>query len=911
MMRPPQRGGKPYPMPPPQGPQSINKIPNQFGPHVPPHMQQHPGHHSHPQQMMQGHQGQQAQYQGPPGMSHKREIIFPPDTVEATQPVLYRRKRMTKHDIGPNDPWRLFMSLKSGLLAESAWALDVLNVLLFDDSAIAYFGLIHLPGLLNLLLEHFQKNLTDMFDATNNNYCITAAITPAAIKYDLDDKDKENIELDGKFKLSTKTTEECGKANGGDNNTKLSSNLIRNSESGDTRCNEHSNEDDNSSVDLGAVTNIPNPLERVVVLKSTYNYTMQSRKGVPVKLQDASNDIFITDCQRSWDKGSNEEYLKEIVGDDPFNVGQDPNSIDYIMKTFKGEISNIPFVRYLKNVEKRDSNKVTRKSQDVEQLQKAKRIRLTSEEEREIEVMTKNIFKRSILKKESSSDADCRHVDMDVEKLSNGPVSVEKDEETKNEQEIEKSLGFDLKSTILDPAQTLKRLRVDDYEDECFSKDEASLCHTTDSQDSLVRRVLCLSTILRNLTFVPGNELEFARSSTFLAILGKLLQINHEHPIRVKKQRNYDREEDADFSDSCSSLQGETEWWSDLLMQIRENMLVAIANISGYLDLSVYDEPITRPILDGLLHWAVCPSAQGQDPFPGVTNSLISPQRLALESLCKLCVTDSNVDLVISTPPFSRLERLCAVLTKHLCKNEDQVLREFSVNLLHYLASAESSMARIIARQSPCVSYLVAFIEQAEQTALGVANQHGINFLRENPDSMGTSLDMLRRAAGTLFHLAKHPDNRPLFMQQEQRLLGLVMSHILDQQVANIISRVLFQTSRGSGPLTSTQEEEGQSEVTHIMPQDAQKGSNTQQKSEHKLPPPMSAPNASNLNVQSPHLSQQMKSPSVPQPPTFNSTTTKLHNTNNEDTMKQSKLKIPTSSSAPSSAIPQTVTASS
>lgn len=238
-------------------------------------------------------------------------------------------------------------------------------------------------------------------------------------------------------------------------------------------------------------------------------------------------------------------------------------------------------------------------------------------------------------------------------------------------------------------------------------------------------------------------------------------------------------------------------------------MLVATANIAGHLELSVFEEAISRPVLDGLLHWSVCPSAHGQDPFPNLNgHSLLSPQRLALEALCKLCVTDANVDLVIATPPFPRLEKLCAVLTRHLCKNEEQVLREFSVNLLHYLAAADSTMARTVAKQSPCVSYLVAFIEQAEQTALGVANQNGINYLRENPDSMGTSLDMLRRAAGTLLHLAKHPDNRPLFMQQEQRLLGLVMSHILDQQVALIISRVLFQCSRGTGPMTTMQLEQ-------------------------------------------------------------------------------------------------------
>ena len=57
---------------------------------------------------------------------------------------------------------------------------------------------------------------------------------------------------------------------------------------------------------------------------------------------------------------------------------------------------------------------------------------------------------------------------------------------------------------------------------------------------------------------------------------------------------------------------------------------------------------------------------------------------------------------------------------------------------------------------------------------------------------MGTSLDMLRRAASTLHNLSRHPDNIPLFVKHEQRLLSLVMSQILDQGVAAILSNVLF-----------------------------------------------------------------------------------------------------------------------
>jgi len=205
----------------------------------------------------------------------------------------------------------------------------------------------------------------------------------------------------------------------------------------------------------------------------------------------------------------------------------------------------------------------------------------------------------------------------------------------------------------------------------------------------------------------------------------------------------------------------------------------------------------------------VSPSAAAQDPFCNVgPSSPISPQRLAIESLCKLCVQEANVDLLLSTPPFTRIEKLCGFLSRKLYRSEDQVLREFAINLLFYFSQADSGVARTIALQDTTVSLLIGFIEQAESNALIVAQQeqaesnalivaqqHGVNALRDNPDSMGTSLDMLRRAANTLNHLARHEDNRPLLVRQEQRLLNLVMSQILDQGVASIISQVLFQVS--------------------------------------------------------------------------------------------------------------------
>ena len=169
----------------------------------------------------------------------KRELVFPPDSVEATVPVLYKRKRMSRGDVAPVEAWRLMMSLRSGLLAESCWALDVLNILLFDDTTVAYFGLAHLPGLLDVLLEHFRRSLADMFDAPSNT-----------------DTERKWYQLP---------------------------------------------KPDHSEVDLGSVSQQIDPLDRVLLLETTTNYTLLSRKGDPVKVVNRDSDIFVLDSRKNWD----------------------------------------------------------------------------------------------------------------------------------------------------------------------------------------------------------------------------------------------------------------------------------------------------------------------------------------------------------------------------------------------------------------------------------------------------------------------------------------------------------------------------------------------------------------------------------------------------------------------------------
>ena len=222
--------------------------------------------------------------QAPP----KRELVFPPDSVEATVPVLYKRKRMSRGDVAPVEAWRLMMSLRSGLLAESCWALDVLNILLFDDTTVAYFGLTHLPGLLDVLLEHFRRSLADMFDAPS--------VTDTERKW---------------YQLP---------------------------------------KPDHCEVDLGSVSQPIDPSDRVLLLETTTNYTLLSRKGDTIKVVNKDSDIFVVDSRKIWDVDGDvaeENVTAEMEQDQWQVVATDSSSTKYIVTCFQGEFGNVPFVRLL------------------------------------------------------------------------------------------------------------------------------------------------------------------------------------------------------------------------------------------------------------------------------------------------------------------------------------------------------------------------------------------------------------------------------------------------------------------------------------------------------------------------------------------------------------------------------------
>ncbi|CAI5781562.1 AT-rich interactive domain-containing protein 1A isoform X1 [Podarcis lilfordi] len=666
------------------------------------------------------HSGMKMQKAGPPvPASHitpaavqppmiRRDITFPPGSVEATQPVMKQRRRLTTKDIGTPEAWRVMMSLKSGLLAESTWALDTINILLYDDNSIMTFNLSQLPGLLELLVEYFRRCLIEIFGILK--------------EYEVGDPGQRTL-LDPErvSKSSSPPPEE------GDKEEPQSPNC----------------EEEEEGEEEAAFAN-----KATAPLESNEEKLVSKFDKLPVKIVQ-KNDPFVVDYSDKL--GRVQEFESGLLH---WRIGGG-DTTEHIQTHFESKME-------LSLTHKRaPCNSILRKHSVAES----------------------NPVTREGVSPPSDNPPEKRITATMDDMLSARPSSLAEEEGVRNVEVAKESGKFPFG---ISPAQSHRNIQI--LEDEPHSKDETPLCTLLDWQDSLSKRCICVSNIIRSLSFVPGNDFEMSKHPGLLLILGKLILLHHKHPERKQAPLTYEKEEEQDQGVSCNKV----EWWWDCLEMLRENTLVTLANISGQLDLSPYPESICLPILDGLLHWAVCPSAEAQDPFPTLgPNAVLSPQRLVLETLSKLSIQDNNVDLILATPPFSRLEKLYSTMVRFLSDRKNPVCREMAVVLLANLAQGDSLAARAIAVQKGSIGNLLGFLEDSLAATQFQQSQASLMHM-QNPPFEPTSVDMMRRAARALLALAKVDENHSEFTLYESRLLDISVSPLMNSLVSQVICDVLF-----------------------------------------------------------------------------------------------------------------------
>merc|ERR550517_279647 len=460
-------------------------------------MQMRPGYPGHP-----GHHGVRVGMHGPHGHHGGREMSFPPGSVEATAPLLMKRRKYTKIDVQPVEGWRLVMSLRSGLLMESTWALDTLNILLFDDNSVAYFGLGNMPGLLDALIDHWRASLIAVFDVARD-------LEMSTPKTELQRKRKrEKVEksLQGLKWYEKKPT------------------IV----------------EDEAGLGIPDTETLRRGEKVRILHHQPRDFTVEARfSEKEYQVDEQEEKLFVIDDEREWDTLTDHVHPGEDLF--AYGVGMDTNHII----SADDERPHLPFVRILKEDPRSNSTDSPKKTlkecgdgsktdsavspskKHGKRVREAWRVLPAKPEPEKVEK-----------EKAGEKGAVCSGVGSNVNGDTNNknsqpapamikseqtesavtvksePNNVPSEKESQEKQEkdpleilrektgivVQPGLGFETRwnETVL--------------EEENYQPDCASLNLVSDWQDNLGKRAIVASTIFRNLSFVPGNEISLAGS---------------------------------------------------------------------------------------------------------------------------------------------------------------------------------------------------------------------------------------------------------------------------------------------------------------------------------------------------------------------------------------------------------------
>jgi len=636
------------------------------------------------------------------------------------------------------------MALKSGLLSESTWAVDVLAVLLRDDVTVAWFGLQHLPGLTDVLLEHLRRCLIELFPGDFDDLevmCDSSTWSTSSRNQDTA-QDWKSACNDGDLlnNCPSKSAELVYvEANSPDEELVLD----------DKRWDMYGDVD-SSMLDwqIGRgdlTTHIQTHFSRLGLLDFTGKRFFGYAGGGRPRLSSDQTLECVDEVIRVH--SNRNEHLASSHGENTTvnsSSSAEGNNSETVAENFSANLRTDTSVS-----SEADSSKPTEKKTDP-------------------------------LCSEVSGTLDCSNRDKcgsasDTNIVPSSEAGRLPPSRCKHKlcQASRASEDVDVDDDLAWLRLELKRLWCDEsdvgHDDLHQDTDSSSvLCVVGDDHLDVSSRCLALSNVIRGLSFIPGNDSELARHPGLVATLSRLLLFHHQHSHPDSKPTA------SDLDEIVVGRPG-----TEVAEVLREDALVTMANVAGQLELASYPEEICVPVLDGLLHWASCRAPCALDPLP-CHRDLVSAQRLALEALCKLCVTDSNVDLLLATPPFDRLVTILGNLVGAMASPDcDQVWREFAIILASSLVAGDPGVARALALHRCTLPVLVGFVEAAVADSSPSA-------------AAGTSADMVRRATAVLRAVAELPEGRTeLTRNFQSRLLQLAVSPSLDSAVLASYAHIL------------------------------------------------------------------------------------------------------------------------
>jgi hypothetical protein len=349
-----------------------------------------------------------------------------------------------------------------------------------------------------------------------------------------------------------------------------------------------------------------------------------------------------------------------------------------------------------------------------------------------------------------------------------------------------------------------------DYESDFFDLEEEIVVNPIQEPKVLLARLHCLFAILRNLSFLPANWVIMAREPEILELVTLFVAKDRLVRRRMSRHANFAPPEKFYLTDDdsltpkdtiewlreiepywekffgsytllecCSILSFESSWRSELLETLSEDSAVILLNLSLEIEMTELQKP--EVIINSLLNLAATRAAQN-DVARTLDRQLdpVDTYRTVLETLVRLATRDDNVDMILSTRPFKRLNKIVKLLFENIQQDYCQILKELSITLLAQLLLPQSPLTQFAAKIENSVKSLILFIEN------------------QNPDS---SIHTRRLACSILVSMSHSRLNHSSLIKFEGKLADLFGNSIIHPEIQQKLADCLFQLSTMSHPL--------------------------------------------------------------------------------------------------------------
>ena len=513
--------------------------------------------------------------------------------------------------MGKGDVKKIMMCLKSGLLAETTWALETLTVVLFDDVTMHHISIDTLPGIIDILLQHLKLHLRKLY-----LHRATASQQLSRVKPNSSDEAVESVPEAEVHKSPSPS---------------------------------HKN---------GFVTPNKSPSEESVVkINDSASHIVTRADEMQFKDGLRKRKFQVTTCEET-SEGENELMKKNIDGLSSCSAKRLALSHEATMTEDSNEDS------------KNDS------------LSPLRRLKAMSQTQEDRDASSYNCLHSEVLSA------------LQRQRISACPKTY---------------LGT---NNLASACEDLSKESLADESCEVLGCTENLLQSLDEDLQDSAQRALCITNIFRSFSCLPINEDRLAKHSALLRTCGDLLSFAHKHPGKFCHNKEFRKENSNWKIAGVTSSFILDDWECVYVNGIRENCIVMLSNIAAKVNLDDFDEQCVFGLMDSLIHWLICSSSYSVDPVPGAIHSTITMQRLALETLCKMCLANNNTDYLLATPPSKRISKLVSLLCDMVADGSQPAIRELALVLLTYISKPDVGVTYLSTIEH-CVSKILNYLQDS------------------------------------------------------------------------------------------------------------------------------------------------------------------------------------------------------